>query len=216
MGFGANQSMLVGSAPSFGGGVFAAGVQCRTEVVGRITALRFYRSANDAVTTSRTMRLWVEGVTGAAVASAVTVGETPSSAGYVTATFGTPYVTTAGQGFRVTYECPQPHAEGAGTTTGAADVTWLSSCFGVSNAYPGTLDGVNYWADVVFQAGSATAGWTDTNAALQKAAAETIYPGTASADLTTNVTRRLYRDLTSPAEMTARVKAMIAAAKGSS
>ena len=134
------------------------GVRFSASTTGQVTAIRYYKSAND--TGSHTGSLWT--TTGTLLASGTFTNETAS--GWQTLTFTTPVTIAAGTTYVASYHSNGRYALTANYFTANRVSGQLTApaagngvfTYGANNAMPtSTYNASNYWVDVVFTSTSA-------------------------------------------------------------
>jgi len=135
------------------------GMRFVASAAGQITALRYYKSAQD--TGTHTASLWSS--TGALLATAVFTNETAS--GWQTVTLSQPIAVTAGTTYVASYHsngfyAATPNYFTSSYTNGALTAPSGSNgvyAYGTGSLFPSaTFNATNYWVDVVYQSGSQT------------------------------------------------------------
>ena len=158
-GTGAPPAQIITTDPT----AYELGVEFVTSIEGEVTALRYWRGADDATDTDvRTLNLWT--ATGTLLASA-TVTSTPGQSGWQTATLATPVALDANELYVASYGTAQNYAfsgnffatdwVGAdGTLTAPAGVDPTGNgvfSADATGAFPdSSYNASNYWADLIF------------------------------------------------------------------
>jgi Ca2+-binding RTX toxin-like protein len=144
-------------------GDYELGLRFQATQSGVVSALRYFRGAEDAFDTdTRTLNLW--DASGSKIAS-VTVTSPQYASGWQVATLATPVALTANTTYVVSYGTTQNYAYTP--TAFATDITGSGGVLrapaaggngvvaeGTPNSFPTATTGANYWADLVFAPGS--------------------------------------------------------------
>jgi hypothetical protein len=149
-------------ADSGDGSAVELGMKFRASDSGRVTGVRFYKSA--ANTGTHTGSLW--NASGTRLAQVTFAGETAT--GWQTALFSSPVNITAGATYVVSYYAPNGHyAVTSSAFTSAVDKPPLTAlatgtsangvyAYGATSQFPtGSFNASNYWVDVLYAAESA-------------------------------------------------------------
>jgi hypothetical protein len=167
------------------------GVKFKSDVNGKITGIRFYKAS--ANTGTHIGNLWT--TSGTKLASVTFAGETAS--GWQQAVFSSPVSITANTVYVASYFAPVGHYAGDGAyfaTSGVANPPLHALQDGVSggdgvyqytttSAFPSsTYNSENYWVDVVFATGPATAPPAPTNVAATAGDSSAMVTWTAPSD----------------------------------
>jgi hypothetical protein len=132
------------------------GVKFTSSVSGTVSAIRFYKGAQN--TGTHTVSLWSSG--GTKLATAASTSETAS--GWQTVTLSAPVSITAGTTYVASYHTPGYYADNLNYFTPAYSNSPLSApigagvyAYGTTSAFPNsTWNNSNYWVDIVFNPAS--------------------------------------------------------------
>ena len=203
--------------PGAGSGAYSFGTQCQFNVIGTVTAIRFYRA--DTSVTSRAVRLYTS--TGTLITSA-TSSEAGHPVGWEEVPI-TPHTVTVGENVVIAYDC---NGVGFGynssTVAGTTDITPVQNWYNSTGigVYPptGGATGPNYGLDLSFTPGSGVL-WPVMISSLKGAngpAGPTTYLWGVSGGLTvTTGTARMYND-TGASRTISAVRASVGAAPAGS
>ena len=186
----ANPSIADGSSVELG-------VKFSSDASGSITGIRFYKGSGN--TGTHVGDLWT--ATGTKLASATFSGE--SASGWQQVTFATPVAITAGTVYVASYFAPSGHYAADSGYFGSAGVDnaplhalkdGVSGgdgvyAYGTSSTFPSNSFGAaNYWVDVMFATGPATAPAAPTNVTASGGNASATVSWTAPSDGGTPIT----------------------------